>query len=110
MTTTDLEQETSSAKGAKIGMDKTANPVEDCMKMPSKMKTMNINIPKIILGNPEIALLNELIIVSNIFPSSKVILIPLAMPLIIATPAKSPAPFIKASIAFCSPFPFSFSK
>ena len=42
--------------------------------------------------------------VSEILPSSKVILIPLLIPIIKATPAKSPSPFVNISIPFCSPF------
>jgi hypothetical protein len=84
--TTLLLISTSSAKGAKTGIDRTANPDEELIKNPRKTNIISIKIAKIIFGNPSTDLLKLFNIVSLISPVSKVIFIPLANPTIRATP------------------------
>ena len=93
-----LEQCDLSANGEKTGIVKTANPDEDWTKIPRKIKIKNNIIAKITFGNPLIILDKEYNIVSDIFPSLRVIFIPLANPITKHTPKKSPAPLIKISI------------
>ena len=92
-----------SAKGAKIGIDKTANPVVDWIKNPKMKKIKSITIANGILCMLPKEWDKPFKIVSAIFPSSYVILIPPAKPIIKDILAKSPTPLVKFCIASSSP-------
>ena len=99
-----LDNPTLSAKGANTGIAKIANPEDDCIKMPKKIKIINKIIAKAISGKPSTAFHRLFNIESEILPSFSVKFIPLAIPITKETPTKSPAPRKKHSIASFSVF------
>ena len=98
-----LDNPTLSAKGENTGIDKIANPDDDCIKIPKKIKIINKIIAKAKSGKLSTDPDKLFKIVSDILPSFNVKLIPRAIPIIRQIPTKSPAPRKNISIPFFSP-------